>query len=161
MINAPYITRYSNLFFACLDQESHERTCGYWYTVTAGAVSCTAFRTLPEFFEWLTTYGLSLEVGPGWRSGEAEGGVIAGSFCRASHRDVDAFMAIEPILWIPVLDNGRWTLGKVTEENGERTVHFINVNDRRGVFPWGGDHHWDDHGTDRDTVRRYIETMSA
>ena len=48
------------------------------------------------------------------------------------------------------MDNGEYTLGKVTQDSdGVRTIHYVNVNDRSDVYPWG-------RGTDMETVRNYI-----
>jgi hypothetical protein len=43
-----------------LGPDQHQRTCGYWYTITRHAISQTAFRTEDELRAWLTQNALGL-----------------------------------------------------------------------------------------------------
>lgn len=139
-----YVSEYGNLRVNSLNQEAHERTCGYWYTVTSGATAATAFRTRAELDKWLAEYGLTL--GPAWKwendrqvdceladPGTFSTAAIIGSYRRASHRDRAVFDAIEPLLETLVMDNAELTPAKITESDGVRTVHYMNVNDRERV----------------------------
>lgn len=137
-----YIQEYGNLYAASLTREAHERTCGYWYTVTNGAVAHTAFGTRAELDTWLSERGLTLGIGHLWASGRriesrlADAGIgshvpIVGSYRKSMDRDAARFDAIQPILVTKQMDNGELTLAKVTEDSaGVRTVHFMNVNYR-------------------------------
>jgi hypothetical protein len=124
-----YIREYGGLRATSLDRKGHERTCGYWYVVTNGATPHTAFRTRDEVDVWLYERGLSLaqslpDAGT-WATTE-----ITGSYRTSMDRDAARFGAIDPILVTKQMDNGVWTLAKVTEDDGVRTVHFMNVNYR-------------------------------
>src|SRR5438445_296985 len=56
-----YQQTYSELYACALTQEQHERTCGYWFTVTNGAMAHTAFATRAGLDRWLAERGLALE----------------------------------------------------------------------------------------------------
>jgi hypothetical protein len=53
---------FENLRATSLNPEQHERTCGYWYTVTNGAMAHTAFATRAGLNRWLQERGLSLKT---------------------------------------------------------------------------------------------------
>jgi hypothetical protein len=130
-----YVQEYTNLHVACLDPEQHERTCNYWYTVTThGATAHTAFHTASDLLKWLDERGLSLsdtlpEERGTWKSIRVEG-----SYTSASYLNVWAFNEIEPLETCAVMDNAQYTLGKVTEEKGVRTVHYLNVNVKERII---------------------------
>ena len=151
MTTDPYVRDHDRLHLTCLDAEARERTAGYWYTVTSRAVALTAFRTRDDLLEWAELRGVTFADEVPAEDGEHSVGIaINGEYRTASHRDVDAFAAITDfIVATPVLSNGEYTLGKITEDSGIRTVHHLNVNDRADVYPWG-------RGTDLETVRSYI-----
>jgi hypothetical protein len=131
MTENTYIREYGNLYVASLTREMHERTCGYWYTVTNGATAHTAFRTRAELDDWLAERGLSLATSLPRDAGVYGSTAVVGSYRTSMDRDVARFDAIAPILVTQVLDNGKRTLAKVTEdERRVRTVHFVNVNYR-------------------------------
>jgi len=155
-MSAPYVRIYNDLTGTLLSSEARERTAGfYWYTVTNGATAHTAFRTREELLDWADKRGLTFPEGVPEPNPAAEYGTpvaIVGGYCTASHRDVAAFDDLAADMLTPVLDNGGYTLGKVTIEDGTHTVHFLNVNDRGSVFPWGRD-------TDQTTVLEYIDSL--
>lgn len=126
---------YGSLRVASLNPEQHERTCGYWYTVTSGAMAHTAFATREGLDQWLRERNLSLRNDLPAR-GEWGVSAIVGTYRRRSTMDVDEFEAIEPIIATPVMSNGAYTLGLITEDSdGVRTVHYLNPNVRsRLVF---------------------------
>lgn len=137
-----YVQTFTRLRATSLSQEAHEGTCGYWFTITAGAIAHTAFKTRGEMDTWLAERGLRLEP-LGWRfdegrhvdcplqdAGTTSTVAIVGGYHRVSHRDVAAFDALEPILTTRVMDNAEMTLAKVTEAEGVRSIHHMNVNYR-------------------------------
>ena len=130
LIENPYITEYGNLRATSLNREQHERTCGYWYTVTSGATAHTAFRTWSELHRWLTERGLTLDGPLSYYTGEWATATITGSYRKASHRDVTVFDALQPVRTTRVMDNGCMTPAKITEADGIRTIHYMNVNYR-------------------------------
>lgn len=137
-----YIREYDNLRATSLTREAHERTCGYWFTVTSGATAHTAFRTRAELDTWLAERGLTLApLGWAWENGkhvptplrdagEFSTVEIIGRYRVSMDRDAERFNAIVPLLETRVMDNGEWTPAKVTEADGVRTVHYMNVNYR-------------------------------
>jgi hypothetical protein len=129
---------YNKLYATSLTQEFHERTCGYWFTVTNGSTAHTAFATRAGLDRWLSERGLSLEgelPEAGW-SGISR---IIGEYREESHGEFltddyrdgmgeGDFYTLHPIIATAELSNGDYTLALITEENGVRTVHTLNPN---------------------------------
>lgn len=126
-----YVREFDNLHATALNREMHERTVGYWYTVTSGATAHTAFRTRDELDQWLSERGLALasplpKTGGEWATTE-----VIGRYRSVMDRDPERFESLSPILVTTVWDNGELVPAKITEDDGVRTVHFVNVNYRR------------------------------
>lgn len=121
-------TTYGNLWVTSLNKEQHERTCGYWYTVTTDyATAHTAFETKEHLLSWMADLGLSIkEELP--EAGQWSSQRIIGQYSRNMTMDYTEFDNLQPILTRPTMDNGDYTLGKITETNGVRTVHVLNCN---------------------------------
>jgi hypothetical protein len=134
-----YRQAYSNLWATSLTREQHERTCGYWFTVTHGpGTAHTAFATRAGLDRWLSERGLSLE------NDLPEAGTwgntrIAGEYREESHGEFVSddyrdgmgegdFYSLRPVLATQTWSNGRITLALITEEDGIRTVHTLNPN---------------------------------
>jgi hypothetical protein len=133
----PYIQTYANIWVACLDRQQHEETCGYWYTVSSHATSHVAFVTTLGLTQWLDERGLKLTDSLPEERGTHKAIRVEGSYSRAMYMNAEAWKAIEPLFTVSELSNAEYTLGKITEENGVRTVHFLNPNVReRTVFPY-------------------------
>ncbi len=126
-----YIQEFDDLHAAALDQEQHDRTVGYWYTVRCGALAHTAFRTQEELHQWLSERGLALATVLPAAIGESATSTVIGKYRSNMDRDLDRFNAVVPILETTVWDNGELVPAKITEEDGIRTVHYMNVNYRR------------------------------
>jgi hypothetical protein len=47
-------------WLAQIDPEHHERTCNYWYLITKGGTSWTAFTTAKQLQNWMDVNGLKL-----------------------------------------------------------------------------------------------------
>ncbi len=47
-------------WLAQIDPEHHERTCNYWYLITKGGTSWTAFTTAEQLQNWMNVNGLKL-----------------------------------------------------------------------------------------------------
>ena len=128
-------TTYTNLRIGTLNEEAHEKTCNYWYTIqTWGAMTHTAFNKRQSLLNWLEHRGLSLdgELPPH----ETRGSVgIIGSYKVCSHLNYEEFLAIPPSHSIRTMSNGDWTEGKVTiDQDGIHTVQHMNPNYQRTVF---------------------------
>jgi hypothetical protein len=133
-----YKQHYSKLYAASLTAEQHERTCGYWFTVTNGAMAHTAFATRAGLDRWLSERGLSLETDLP-EAGTSGFTRIIGEYYTESHgvsvskdfsvsMDPGDFYRLHPIVATTDLSNGRYTLALITEEDGIRTVHTLNPN---------------------------------
>jgi hypothetical protein len=149
-----YTQAHGNLWAASLTPEQHERTCDYWFTVTSGATSLTAFSTRPGLDRWLSERGLSLE-GELPEAGTSGFTRITGEYRSVSHgehvsddpcagmRESESWHALRPVMASATLSNGRYTLALITEDDGVRTVHTLNPNvktrvefDRRNAAAW-------------------------
>lgn len=119
-----YYNRYSNLTVTRLNQEQHERTCGYWYTVQNKWTAHTAFATRAGLDRWLTDRGLSI-------TGDIETELwckIEGEYRTALEwMPSKEFQQIEGKR-IKIMSNGQWTMGIVNTEDGVTTVHYLNPN---------------------------------
>jgi hypothetical protein len=137
---------HGNLYATSLTPESHEKTCGYWFTVTSGGTAHTAFATRAGLDRWLSERGLSLE------RDLPEGGTfglsrITGKYRTESHGEFTGeghhmgegdFYTLRPVAATAALSNGYYTLALITEEDGIRTVHTLNPNVKtRVVFDHG------------------------
>lgn len=126
--------KYENLWLCSLDREQHDRTCGYWWTVTAASTPHTAFRTLSALYRWIERRGLMLtaELPP---QGVHSSQKLSGAYVDRMHGDP----ADMPKNWIvpPFLkmSNGQYTQAVATvDETGLRTVHYLGPNAPRPVF---------------------------
>lgn len=146
---------HGNLWASSLTQEAHERTCGYWFTVTSGACAHTAFTTRAGLDRWLSERGLALE-GELPEAGTWGNTRIVGTYCAESHGDFvsddyrdgmvedEAWHSLEPVLATAALSNGDYTMALITEDaGGVRTVHTLNPNvrtrvvyDRKNTAAW-------------------------
>lgn len=129
----PYVQTFDHLSLSSLNQEQHQRTCGYWYVATNNNGPHTAFRTKAAALRWLERFGLTIEdelPDPGASSFRR----VQGGYRRVGHMDVGAFNALsgEKVL---CLDNANYTEGVVTtDEDGLRTLHHLNCNVDRPTF---------------------------
>lgn len=114
----------------CLTPDWHERTCGYWYTVTQGPYAHTAFATKAGLERWMKERGLEpAEALPETR-GEYATTPIVGAYREVMHASYGEFYSLQGE-HTRTLSNGRYTLAIVTkDEDGIRTVHTLNPNCR-------------------------------
>ncbi|MEB3023055.1 MULTISPECIES: hypothetical protein [Mycolicibacter] len=126
-----YVQEFDAMYVTALSPEMHERTCGYWYTVTNRAVAHTAFRTAEELYQWLAERGLEL-ASPLPDLGEGGASIpVIGRYRSVMDRDWHRFDQLDPILVTEVTDNAERTPAKITQDcDGVRVVHFMNVNYR-------------------------------
>ena len=122
--------RYDNLAVISLTPEQHENTCNYWYLVQDNWAAHTAFTEKEHLLNWLTERGLTLT------ENLPEKGIhsvqkINGAYISESHYGNSStikFNLINPLLETRTLSNGSYTLAKITESDGIRTVHTLNPN---------------------------------
>lgn len=134
-------TTYTHLRVSTLNEEAHEKTCNYWYTIQGwGAMGHTAFNKRQSLLNWLEHRGLSLD-GALPPHGTLGGVGIVGSYKVCSHLNYEEFCALSPACLIRTMDNGDWTEGKVTvDADGIHTVHYMNCNYQRVVFDYKESH---------------------
>lgn len=120
---------YRNLQVCSLTPDQKRNTCGYWYTVTDSCTAHTAFARRESLMQWLEERGLSLTE-PLPEQGTFGFQKIKGEYARQLEGSYDAFYALPAIIETRTLDNGEYTLARITEENGVRTVHVLNCNNR-------------------------------
>lgn len=119
---------YASLYATSLTPEAHERTSGYWYTVTNNAMAHTAFATRAGLGRWLDERGLRLqrELPAQGEHGTAQ---IVGAYCDCSHLEHGEFESVRNlVLATVVLSNAQYTLGLISESGDFRTVHYLNPN---------------------------------
>lgn len=133
---------YDRLFATSLTPEQHERTCGYWFTVTNAATAHTAFATRAGLDRWAAERGLTLEnelpEAGTWGTTRVLYGyseVSHGEFLGDERRNMrpGAFYSLRPVLATAALSNGQYTLALITEEDGIRVVNTLNPNVRDRV----------------------------
>ncbi len=129
------INHHHGLTVCVLDRESHERTCGYWYTIRTPSLAHVAFRTKAACVRWMADRGLFVGLpltDPGVHSWQP----IAGEYREQMHLDAMEFYKTFPVVTARVMSNGEYVEGRITiDPDGIRTVHTLNPNVRtRRVF---------------------------
>lgn len=122
-----YSREYKNLNVTVLTEEFNKKTCNYWYTVTESWAAHVAFETLAGLTRWMDERGLEL-TGPLTEPGTWSNQKIVGSYKTTFHMDPAVFYALPAIIETKDLGNGDYTLARITEEDGIRTVHQLNCN---------------------------------
>ena len=128
-----YARTYGGSFWVtALTPGQHEKTCGYWYTVTNRAMALTAFKTWDGLVQWMAVHGLWIEGDiPAFQSGKSA--KIEGEYrehCHMSHTTLPTEGRI-----VAQMDNGQYTEGRaILEADGIVTVHYANCNDKERVI---------------------------
>lgn len=122
--------RTNNSLIVCrLTPEQHAQTCGYWYTVTQGAMAHTAFETRAGLDKWMRERGLTLD---GELSDKEWGWChIKGEYRECSHlHDADTFEQIHGDR-TRTLSNSDYVVAILERgSDGIITVHTLNPNVR-------------------------------
>ncbi len=110
--------RFTDLFVCRLSRESRSRTCGYWFVVTSGTTSHTAFRTRRGLDLWLSRLGLEL-TGPLDKAGDQ---------CRIEGEYRRVYIPAETLdrmngEKIRTLHNGDYVDGMIVRCGGETTLY--------------------------------------
>lgn len=127
---------FANLNVCSLAPEQHQRTCGYWYTVTTSwGGPHKAFATERGLYRWLEERGLELSE-PLPPRGTFGYQPLKGAYRRRSFMDANEFEHLDGV-FTKVLDNAQYTLGILTKEDGVVTVNYLNCNVKtRQVFDY-------------------------
>jgi len=129
---------HEKLRVCALNTEQHLKTCGYWYVVTASAMSHTAFATQQGFLRWLEERGLEVDYVPtavepkDYGQGKSNSCAIKGTYRTKMHMRMDDFYALPSIVVrSKTLSNGDYVDALITlDDDGIRTVHTLNPNVR-------------------------------
>lgn len=120
--------RYADLRVVSLTPEQHERTCNYWYLVREGAFAHTAFTQRSALMLWLEERGLEID-GELAEERTWSSNPIKGAYRTAMHMSRETFpLETDAVLDTRQMSNGDYTLGRITIEDGERVVHYLNPN---------------------------------
>ena len=118
----------SNLTLVQPMPEHAARTCGpYWYLIMSHGTSTKAFCRRESFLKWLEERGLSLSE-PLVKQGVHAYQKIIGEYKERSYMADNALDSIKAVVESRQLSNGKYTLTKITDEGGTRTVHYLNTN---------------------------------
>jgi len=103
--------------------------CGYYYIVTNGAMSHTAFRTKIALKRWLNETGLKLGK-KGWMGRSIS---LTGTYTRNcemlnTKEFFNKYGHLEPFY---ALDNGRYSIGFIERKESGNVLHIQNVNTDR------------------------------
>ncbi len=122
---------HSNLRLTVLTAEQHKRTCNYWFVITCDGLPHTAFSSIEGVTNWMQERGLTLSeplTEPGVHSTQ----ILIGSYGEQAHMGFEEVFefdhGLEPVITTRTLSNGDYTLAKITEQDGVRIVHTLNVN---------------------------------
>lgn len=132
-----YVQTFGGFDVTCLNEDMHNRTCGYWYTVKSFCSPHTAFATKEGLLRWLDERGLKLTGNLPEHRGDAAFIHVTGQYRRAMHRNRQIFDSVAPLLETVELDNAQYTKAKITQDvDQSRTVHFMNCNYEREIFDY-------------------------
>jgi len=128
---------YSNLIVTSLTAEQHERTCGYWYTVTCRGAAHTAFATKKHLEQWLADRKLELAAKLP-EQGEFANVQVFGTYSSILTMDVKAWWDLQDVkMHRRIMDNGEYTMARFTEDaDGCRAVWVLNPNVERPIFDY-------------------------
>lgn len=135
-----------HLRLCCLDRDQHDRTCGYWYTVTTfGGTPHTAFRTREALTAWLANRGLTLSQDLPEERGTWQSQPITGEYFECYVSTAGDMPRGRKIL---KLSNAEYTVAALSEHEGRVAVSVINVNSPRPVFDYNAAREHEDAGRD-------------
>lgn len=120
--------KYSAMHLTCLTPEQHARTCGYWYTVTDQSIGHTAFAERDHAMQWLADRGLSIAEPLPMERGTFHTQAIIGAYVRQYEWSYDRFYALDAVAEPRRVDNGEYTLARITQDGDIRTEHVMNPN---------------------------------
>lgn len=130
-----YVTCHEGLYLSVITEEHHRQTCGYWYLITTGAQSHTAFETERGLLRYLKERNLKLTQ-PLTPRGVPSHQKLEGRYFRCTMLDEEEFSRLAEATPLThhtkVMDNGDYTLGLlVPDKDGVVTVHLLNPNCKR------------------------------
>ena len=123
-----YVRDFDGFAIYALDDDQHEQTCGYWYTVTHRSQAHTAFKTRAGLLRWLADRNLVPDGDvPAEKSRQMV--YVPGGYSECCHMSARTL----PPDWAGPesrqMDNARYTLSRLVTDGGRVTVHYANCND--------------------------------
>lgn len=125
-----YGTKHTNLQVYIQSYKDEPIGCGYYYIVTSGAASHTAFRTKIAFLNWLKQTGLKLDRRIG-RTILLRGEYTRYSVMQDQHEFFKNFSQYTPFY---ALDNGDYTIGFYEETEQGNNLYIPNPNTNRPIL---------------------------
>lgn len=124
--------KHRSLWLCGLDQDMHEKTCGYWYTLTSyGGTPVTAFRTYAGLCRYFRHHKLALPDNVP-AQGVYFSARIEGEAIDVMHLSTESFAAIDGRdTWR--MNNGSYTPAKI-DSTGK--VHYMNPNCKQPILDW-------------------------
>lgn len=124
-----YDHEYNSLMLCIVDRKKNSSGigCGYFYLVTNGGSSHTAFRTRQELRTWLQMTGLKLAKRKN-RCVELEGKYSHSLEMLNTKEFFNKYGKFEPY---PILENGAYTIGFAERKASGVTLHIQNSNSDR------------------------------
>ena len=129
-----YPTKYAGNFNLCFhDQKKEAVGCGYYYTVTCGAMSHTAFRTKKALKVWLNQTGLKMSKRSWGRSVILTGSYVRNLEMMNTKKFYNTYGHLEPFY---ALDNGDYTIGFIERLDSGNVLHIQNPNMDRPILDY-------------------------
>lgn len=107
--------------------------CGYYYIVTKGCTSHTAFRTKKALKTWLNQTGLKIGHRTSYRSVSLVGEYTRTCMMMNQKEFLNSFGHLEPFY---VLDNGSYSIGFIDRKPDGNVLYLQNVNTDRPVLDY-------------------------
>ena len=128
---------YDKLRLCQLDPEQSKARLDYWFTVTHGSMSHTAFRTQEALMLWLEERGLKLTEELA-EHGEWKPQKIEGRYVSHMHHNYTEFYGLkDDAEEVRKLSNGSYTLGLITTDaEGIKTVNYLAPASFRHTFDY-------------------------
>ena len=128
---------YDKLRLCQIDLEQSKKRLNYWFIVTHGSMSHTAFRTQEALMLWLEERGLKLTEELAER-GEHKPQKIEGKYLSHMHHDYSEFYGLMgDAEEVRKLSNGSYTLGLITTDaDGVKTVNYLAPASYRPTFDY-------------------------
>lgn len=128
-----YKVKYQNLSLTVLKKSDRLKHGNYKYLIQSSCTAHSAFHTKKGVKRWLSERGLRIGKKLGWNYPVYN---LIGSYAKNS-------MMIDPVLFyslfygktpIPVLDNGDYTEGFISDDDGIRIINLLNPNCKRKII---------------------------
>jgi len=120
--------KHDKLYLITLNRDGHLKTCNYWYLIQSDCMAHTAFTHRAHMLKWLEERNLKLtEDMPDHGVWSCQ--PIAGEYIENRNTyGLEQFHDLPAIITTRAVDNGEYTMLKITDDNGIRTEHVLNCN---------------------------------